>query len=104
MGSSGFTARRWEERASWDKWTIQLCPWEAKHRRSDRLTRIAQITGGPKQRGIISYGLSANRQNPLAGAGHAAIFNTWRRFRNQVLYWAPPMVFFYFAMEWAVER
>ncbi|KAK7951585.1 cytochrome b-c1 complex subunit 8 [Apiospora aurea] len=45
--------------------------------------------GGSKQRGIITYGLSANRQNPLAGAAHAAIFNSWRRFRGQVLYVAP---------------
>lgn len=57
-----------------------------------------------KQRGIISYAMSPNRQNPLAGAAHAAVFNSWRRFRNQVLYWAPPMVFFYYTMEWAIER
>ncbi|EMR65721.1 ubiquinol--cytochrome-c reductase subunit 8 [Eutypa lata] len=60
--------------------------------------------GGMKQRGIISYAMSPNRQNPLAGAAHAAVFNSWRRFRNQVLYWAPPMVFFYYTMEWAIER
>ena len=57
-----------------------------------------------KQRGIISYGLSPNRQNPLAGAAHNAIFNSWRRFSHQVLYWAPPMVFFYYALNWAIER
>ncbi|RYP72559.1 hypothetical protein DL770_007939 [Monosporascus sp. CRB-9-2] len=60
--------------------------------------------GGMKQRGIISYAMSPNRQNPLAGATHAAIFNSWRRFRHQVLYWAPPLVFFYYAMNWATER
>ncbi|RYP29409.1 hypothetical protein DL767_006749 [Monosporascus sp. MG133] len=60
--------------------------------------------GGMKQRGIISYAMSPNRQNPLAGATHAAIFNSWRRFRYQVLYWAPPLVFFYYAMNWATER
>ena len=84
--------------------TIKLCTSEGTHRRSSRLTRIAQITGSPTQKGIITYSLSANRQNPLAGAGHAAIFNTWRRFRSQVLYWAPPMIIAYCAMEWAVER
>ncbi|KAH8671103.1 UcrQ family protein [Xylariales sp. PMI_506] len=60
--------------------------------------------GGMKQRGIISYGLSPNAQNPLAGAAHAAVFNTWRRFSKQVLYWAPPCVFFYYAMDWAIHR
>lgn len=57
-----------------------------------------------KQRGIISYGIAPNRQNPLAGAAHDAIFNTWRRFRNQVLYWAPPMIAGYYIMNWAIER
>lgn len=60
--------------------------------------------GGSKQKGIITYGLSANRQNPFAGAGHDAIFNTWRRFSKQVLYVAPPFVFFYYVMNWAVDR
>ncbi|KAI1466087.1 ubiquinol-cytochrome c reductase complex ubiquinone-binding protein [Daldinia caldariorum] len=60
--------------------------------------------GGMPQKGIISYTVSANRQNPLAGAAHAAIFNTWRRFSAQVLYFAPPMIFFYYAMSWATER
>ncbi|KAJ4302381.1 ubiquinol--cytochrome-c reductase subunit 8 [Collariella sp. IMI 366227] len=46
--------------------------------------------GGMKQKGIISYGIAPNRQYPLAGAAHDAIFNTWRRFSAQVLYWAPP--------------
>ncbi|KAI8963753.1 ubiquinol-cytochrome c reductase complex ubiquinone-binding protein [Daldinia sp. FL1419] len=60
--------------------------------------------GGMPQKGIISYTLSANRQNPLAGAAHAAVFNTWRRFSAQVLYFAPPMIFFYYAMSWATDR
>ncbi|KAI5923052.1 UcrQ family protein [Camillea tinctor] len=60
--------------------------------------------GNVKQRGIITYALSPNKQNPFAGAAHDAIFNTWRRFSKQVLYFAPPMVFFYYAMSWAVER
>ncbi|KAK4113501.1 UcrQ-domain-containing protein [Canariomyces notabilis] len=60
--------------------------------------------GGMKQRGIISYGLAPNRQYPLAGAAHDAIFNTWRRFSQQVLYWAPPMIAGYYVMKWAIER
>jgi ubiquinol-cytochrome c reductase subunit 8 len=63
-----------------------------------------QNTGGLKQKGIITYGLSANRQNPFAGAAHDAVFNTWRRFSKQVLYVAPPFVFFYYVMNWAIDR
>ncbi|KAK6602544.1 cytochrome b-c1 complex subunit 8 (UcrQ family protein) [Botrytis cinerea] len=58
----------------------------------------------PTQKGVASYALSANRQRPLAGALNAAIFNTWRRFRGQVLYVAPPFIIAYTAMEWAIER
>ncbi|KAK7968869.1 hypothetical protein PG988_007942 [Apiospora saccharicola] len=56
------------------------------------------------ERGIITYSLSSNRQNVLAGAAHAAVFNTWRRFAGQVLFWAPPLVAAYYAMEWANKR
>lgn len=48
--------------------------------------------------------MSSNRQRPMAGAAHAAIFNTFRRFRHQVLYVAPPFLIAYSAMNWAVER
>jgi UcrQ family len=61
-------------------------------------------TGSQTQKGIVHYGLSANRQRPLAGTAHAAIFNTWRRFSAQVLYFAPPLVLGYYAMQWAIER
>lgn len=57
-----------------------------------------------KQRGIISYGISPNRQNPLAGTAHDAIFNTFRRFSSQFLYWAPSLVAGYYIVHWAVER
>ncbi|KAI1081278.1 cytochrome b-c1 complex subunit 8 [Whalleya microplaca] len=60
--------------------------------------------GGLKQKGIVTYGLAPNKQNPFAGAGHDAIFNTWRRVRGQILYVAPPFIFFYYAMSWAIER
>ncbi|KAI1777252.1 UcrQ-domain-containing protein [Hypoxylon cercidicola] len=56
------------------------------------------------QKGIITYGVSANRQNVLAGAGHDAVFNTWRRFHTQVFYWAPPLLAAYYAMDWAIKR
>ena len=60
--------------------------------------------GGQKQKGIITYGLSANRQNPFAGALHDAIFNTWRRFSAQVWYVVPPFVAAYYMMDWATKR
>ncbi|KAI0390852.1 cytochrome b-c1 complex subunit 8 [Xylariaceae sp. FL0594] len=60
--------------------------------------------GGATQKGIITYSVSPNRQNPVAGAFHDAIFNTWRRFSAQVLYVAPPFIFAYYAMSWATER
>lgn len=60
--------------------------------------------GGPKWKGIASYGLSLNQQRPLAGAFHNAIFNTWRRFYSQVWYWAPPMALAYYAITWANSR
>lgn len=41
---------------------------------------------------------------PLAGARHAAIFNTFRRSKNQFLYVVPPFVLAYMALKWAEER
>ncbi|KAM5352609.1 hypothetical protein ACJ41O_005331 [Fusarium nematophilum] len=60
--------------------------------------------GGEKQRGIVTYGLSSNRQNPWAGATHDAIFNTFRRTKSQIFFWLPPVVAGYYIMSWAVER
>ncbi|KAF2137501.1 uncharacterized protein K452DRAFT_291544 [Aplosporella prunicola CBS 121167] len=60
--------------------------------------------GSPPQKGVTSYALSNNRQRAMGGAFHNAIFNTWRRTRQQVLYWAVPMVIGYSTMAWAIER
>ncbi|KYK60527.1 ubiquinol-cytochrome-C oxidoreductase complex III subunit VIII [Drechmeria coniospora] len=60
--------------------------------------------GGSKQKGIVQYGVSANRQNPFAGAVHDAIFNTFRRTKSQIFYWLPPMLAGYYLMDWATER
>lgn len=65
---------------------------------------MMQNTGSKPQKGIIYYGVSPNRVNPLAGSFHDAIFNTWRRSRNQVLYWATPVILFYSLAAWATER
>ncbi|EAU39196.1 conserved hypothetical protein [Aspergillus terreus NIH2624] len=69
------------------------------------LAQIEPLTiGCPTPQRIATYSLSANRQRPLAGAFNAAIFNTFRRFRHQVLYVVPPFVIAYSAMNWAVEK
>lgn len=60
--------------------------------------------GLQKQKGIITYGISPNRQNPFAGAGHDAVFNVWRRFYAHVFYWAPPMLVTYYVLDWAKKR
>ena len=85
-------------------WSCSRCyGWvEGRILRSIRLMRCP--TGSQPQKGIVHYGLSANRQRPLAGTLNAAIFNTWRRFSHQVLYFAPPLVIAYYSMQWAIER
>ncbi|KAF1989877.1 hypothetical protein K402DRAFT_325430 [Aulographum hederae CBS 113979] len=60
--------------------------------------------GSPPQKGITTYSLSPNRQRPLAGAWHNAIFNTYRRVKGQIFYIVPPFAVAYFAMSWAEER
>ena len=67
-------------------------------------THTDLTTGSMPQKGIIHYGLAQNRHNPLAGAANAAVFNTFRRTRNQILYWSIPMLIAYETMEWAIER
>ncbi len=60
--------------------------------------------GSQPQKGVTSYALSPNRQRPLAGTLHAAVFNVARRTRQQILFWLTPMVIAYAAMEWATEK
>ncbi|RPB25769.1 hypothetical protein L211DRAFT_782566 [Terfezia boudieri ATCC MYA-4762] len=60
--------------------------------------------GSLPQKGITSYSLSPNRQKPLAGTAHAAVFNSFRRFRQSVLYVVPPFIVGYMLMDWATKR
>ncbi|KAK3062877.1 ubiquinol--cytochrome-c reductase subunit 8 [Coniosporium uncinatum] len=60
--------------------------------------------GSQPQKGMASYSLSPNRQRPLAGTMDSAVFNTFRRGRNQFLYVIPPFVIAYATMQWAIER
>lgn len=70
----------------------------------DTIAANADLAGGSKQKGIIYYGVSANRQNPFAGAGHDAVFNIFRRTKNQIFFWLPTMVAGYYIVQWANER
>lgn len=65
---------------------------------------ISYRIGSPKQKGIVTYAMSPNKQDPMAGAYKNAVFNTYRRTYHQILYWLPPMVLGYVLMEWATER
>ncbi|TVY82054.1 Cytochrome b-c1 complex subunit [Lachnellula suecica] len=58
----------------------------------------------PKQHGIITYTLSSNKQRPLAGAAHNAVFNTARRCWTQFWYVVPPLAAAWWAMRWAIDR
>ncbi|KAK0515751.1 hypothetical protein JMJ35_001785 [Cladonia borealis] len=60
--------------------------------------------GSQPQKGIITYAISANRQRPLAGTMHTAVFNTWRRSRAQLLFVVPPFAVAYLAVDWAVKK
>ncbi|KAH8709380.1 Cytochrome b-c1 complex subunit 8 [Beauveria bassiana] len=60
--------------------------------------------GAGKTKGIITYGIAANRQNVFAGAAHDAIFNTFRRTKSQIFYWLPSLMAGYYLMHWATER
>ena len=60
--------------------------------------------GSATQKGITTYSISPNRQRPLAGTAHAAVFNVFRRTRHQILFWLPPLVLAYAAMDWATEK
>jgi ubiquinol-cytochrome c reductase subunit 8 len=61
-------------------------------------------TGSPTQKNVITYAMSPNRLNPTSTIFHDAIFNTFRRTRNQILYWVPPLLLAYLSMDWAIER
>lgn len=62
------------------------------------------LVGGPKQKGITTYSLSSLQQRAMAGTLNGAIFNTFRRTKNQFLYFAPPFIVGYYIYTWAGER
>ena len=61
-------------------------------------------SGSPPQKGIATYSLSSNRQNVNAHALYNAVFNTWRRSKNQIGYWLPPFAIAYFTLDWAIKK
>ncbi|KAF8468881.1 cytochrome b-c1 complex subunit 8 [Kalaharituber pfeilii] len=60
--------------------------------------------GSLPQKGVTSYALAPNRQKPMAGTVYNGVFNTFRRFRQSVLYVIPPFVLGYYLMDWATKR
>jgi ubiquinol-cytochrome c reductase subunit 8 len=48
--------------------------------------------GSPAQKYITTYTVSPYATKPLKGAAHNAVFNTFRRVKNQVLYVVIPAV------------
>ncbi|KAG7192292.1 ubiquinol--cytochrome-c reductase subunit 8 [Scheffersomyces spartinae] len=42
--------------------------------------------GSPKQKYITQYTVSPNTVNPFSGAAYNAVFNTFRRVKNQALF------------------
>ncbi|KAI5797426.1 cytochrome b-c1 complex subunit 8 [Peziza echinospora] len=60
--------------------------------------------GSLPQKGVTSYSISPNRQKPMAGALHNAIFNNFRKFRQSALYVIPPFIVAYYVMDWAEKR
>ncbi|KAK6457168.1 cytochrome b-c1 complex subunit 8 [Scheffersomyces xylosifermentans] len=53
--------------------------------------------GSPKQKYITTYSVSPYATKPLKGAAYNAVFNTFRRTKNQFLYVAIPA-----AIVWSV--
>jgi ubiquinol-cytochrome c reductase subunit 8 len=60
--------------------------------------------GGRGGKGTVTYSLSSNRLNPMAGCLKKGIPNIVRRAKSQVLYVVPPFVVAYYTMQWAIER
>ncbi|ERF76878.1 hypothetical protein EPUS_02589 [Endocarpon pusillum Z07020] len=86
--------------------TIELVPptsFRTSIASNQSLTHRA-LPGSQPQKGVTSYTLSPNRQRPLGGAFHAAIFNTTRRTKDQILFWLAPMVIGYAVMDWAIQK
>ena len=75
-----------------------------KEKKQDKKAHTNPRPGSPPQKGIVTYGLAQNRQRALAGTAHSAVFNTARRTRAQILYWAIPILIGYETMQWAIER
>ncbi|AOW06504.1 cytochrome b-c1 complex subunit 8 [Yarrowia lipolytica] len=60
--------------------------------------------GSPPQKGIAGYTISPFAARPFAGVVHAAIFNTFRRTKNQALFVILPVSFFYYVWTQASEK
>lgn len=95
---TGFSKKRYAKN------TVSPCNLWLRNAFEGISANILTFSRRPEAKGIITYGLSANRQNPFAGVFHDAIFNTFRRSKAQIFYWLPTMLAAYYLMEWATER
>jgi len=57
--------------------------------------------GALKQKGVITYSLSPFRQRALKGAFKGYLFNGYRRFASQFVYWIVPVAIGYSTYTWA---
>lgn len=56
--------------------------------------------GSPTQKGVTSYAVSNYAQNPLKGVAHSAVFNVFRRVKNQAFFVVFPAIVIW---EWWVQ-
>ncbi|KAF7189079.1 Cytochrome b-c1 complex subunit 8 [Pseudocercospora fuligena] len=58
----------------------------------------------PKQKGQITYRIAPNQHRSLLHFWTGSLWNVVRRTGDQVLYFAPPLIMAYLAMDWANKR
>ena len=52
--------------------------------------------GSPKQKGITQYAISPYAQKPLAHSFHNAFYNSFRRFKSQILFLVIPGAMYWY--------
>ncbi|PWN18201.1 hypothetical protein BCV69DRAFT_285182 [Microstroma glucosiphilum] len=60
--------------------------------------------GGPKQRGIVQYGISSNQQAPMHGALRQYVFYGYKRLMTKLPYWGPILAATYGVIAWGSHR
>ncbi|KAL5478335.1 QCR8 [Sanghuangporus weigelae] len=60
--------------------------------------------GSPKQKGIVTYGISSNRAAPLRNMFRDYLFNGFHRIGGHLPYVVPPVAIGYAIYAWAKKR